>query len=407
MNIIVIGGGASGMVAAIIAAKNGADVTLMERNDRVGKKLLATGNGRCNYTNENMNIDFFHGEDSEFIKTALDIFNRERTIELFENIGITPTMEDGGKVYPNSFQASSVLDCLRYEMDRMGVDVRVNSFVGEIKKNKDEFHVILKSGERFICDKVIISTGGMAMPVSGSDGNGYNLVKPLGHKINKTTPALVQLRLKWDKLKQINGVKVVGEITLIHKEKEIKSDYGDLLFTDYGISGPPVLQISREAVRLFENGDSPIVRITIISNRSKDEVYGYLLKRFNTLSYKSVEDALVGFINKKMILPILKELDINKEILAGNLEKRDVKRLAELFVKWDFQVIGHKGWGQAQTTAGGILTKDIDPLTLESKLIKGLYITGEILDVDGDCGGYNLQWAWSSGYLAGYDASCK
>lgn len=407
MNIIVIGGGASGMVAAIIAAKNGADVTLMERNDRVGKKLLATGNGRCNYTNENMNIDFFHGEDSEFIKTVLDIFNRERTIELFENIGITPTMEDGGKVYPNSFQASSVLDCLRYEMDRMGVDVRVNSFVGEIKKNKDEFHVILKSGERFICDKVIISTGGMAMPVSGSDGNGYNLVKPLGHKINKTTPALVQLRLKWDKLKQINGVKVVGEITLIHKEKEIKSDYGDLLFTDYGISGPPVLQISREAVRLFENGDSPIVRITIISNRSKDEVYGYLLKRFNTLSYKSVEDALVGFINKKMILPILKELDINKEILAGNLEKRDVKRLAELFVKWDFQVIGHKGWGQAQTTAGGILTKDIDPLTLESKLIKGLYITGEILDVDGDCGGYNLQWAWSSGYLAGYDASCK
>ncbi len=406
MNIIVIGGGASGMMAAIVAAKNGAEVTLMERNDRVGKKLLATGNGRCNYTNENINLSFFHGEDIEFIKTALDGFNRDRTIEFFESIGITPAMEDGGKIYPNSFQASSVLDCLRYEMHRLGVAIRANSFVGEIRKNKDGFIVILKSGERFICDKLILSTGGMAMPVSGSDGNGYNLVKPLGHKINKTTPALVQLKLKWDKLKQINGVKVVGEITLIHKEKEIKSDYGDLLFTDYGISGPPVLQISREAVRLFENGDSPIVRITIISNRSKDEVYGYLLKRFNTLSYKSVEDALVGFINKKMILPILKELDINKEILAGNLEKRDVKRLAELFVKWDFQVIGHKGWGQAQTTAGGILTKDIDPLTLESKLIKGLYITGEILDVDGDCGGYNLQWAWSSGYLAGYNASC-
>lgn len=405
MNVIVVGGGASGMMASIVAAKNGAHVTLLERNDRVGKKLLATGNGRCNYTNENMNLSFFHGDDKSFIKSTLESFNRDQTIDFFEDIGIAPAMEDGGKVYPNSFQASSMLDCLRYELDRLGVNIITNSFVGEIKKDKVGFIVILKTGERFNCDRVIISTGGMAMPVSGSDGNGYNLVKDFGHKVNKITPALVQLKLKWDKLKQVNGVKVVGRISLINKGKELKSDFGDLLFTDYGISGPPVLQISREAIRLLENGNSPYVRISIITQKSKEEVFTYILERFNKLSYKSIEDALIGFINKKMILPILKELDIHKDILAGSLEKRDINRLAELLTNWKFQVIGHKGWGQAQTTAGGILTKDINPLTLESKLVKGLYIIGETLDVDGDCGGYNLQWAWSTGYLAGYNSS--
>ena len=404
-NILIIGGGASGMFASIVAAQNGAKVTLFERNDRVGKKLLATGNGRCNFTNENMNLKFFHGEDVSFVRSTFEIFSKDMTIDFFENMGISPATEDEGKVYPNSFQASSVLDCLRYEMDRFNVDIKTNSFVTEIIKDKNGFKVKLKSGENYFGDKVILATGGVAMPVSGSDGNGYNLVKIYGHNTNKTTPALVQLKLNWDKLKQVNGVKVVGRISLIYQDKEIRSDYGDLLFTDYGISGPPVLQISREGVKLFEEGKNPKVKISIMSSKTEEQVFSYLITRFNNLSYKSIEDALIGFINKKLILPILKELNIPKDLLAGDLHKNHIRELARVFTAWDFEVIGHKGWGQAQTTAGGILTKDINPLTMESKLTKGLYIIGEVLDVDGDCGGYNLQWAWSSGYIAGLNAS--
>ena len=402
--IVVVGGGASGMMAAIVAQSRGFDVTILERNDRVGKKLLATGNGRCNYTNENIDLRFFHGEDKEFIKSVLDRFTNKDAIEFFERLGITPAVEDNGKVFPLSYQSSSMLDVLRYEMKRIGVNVITDSYVVKITKGK-EFKLYIKDGREFKADKVIFATGGMAMPVSGSDGNGYSLAKTFKHIKNEPTPALVQLKLVGDKWKQINGVKFIGRASLKINNKYIAEDIGDILFTDYGVSGPPILQLSREAIRAKKEGKNVKIGISILYNSSKEDIYNYLLERFKNMPEKTLEESLIGMLNKRLILPIIKELKLDKDKLSSDISENEISLLAEILTNWEFELSGDKGWGNAQTTAGGISLKDIDPKTMESKIVKGLYFCGEILDVDGDCGGYNLQWAWSSGFVAGNSAA--
>lgn len=402
--IVVVGGGASGMMAAIVAQSRGFDVTILERNDRVGKKLLATGNGRCNYTNENIDLRFFHGEDKELIKSVLDRFTNKDAIEFFERLGITPAVEDNGKVFPLSYQSSSMLDVLRYEMKRIGVNVITDSYVVKITKGK-EFKLYIKDGREFKADKVIFATGGMAMPVSGSDGNGYSLAKTFKHIKNEPTPALVQLKLVGDKWKQINGVKFIGRASLKINNKYIAEDIGDILFTDYGVSGPPILQLSREAIRAKKEGKNVKIGISILYNSSKEDIYNYLLERFKNMPEKTLEESLIGMLNKRLILPIIKELKLDKDKLSSDISENEISLLAEILTNWEFELSGDKGWGSAQTTAGGISLKDINPETMESKIVKGLYFCGEILDVDGDCGGYNLQWAWSSGFVAGNSAA--
>lgn len=401
-NIIVIGGGASGIVASIIAGRRKAKVTLLERNDRIGKKILVTGNGRCNYTNFDMRLDYFHGSNRNFIDDVLKLFDRDDTLDFFEKLGIVPKIEEG-KIFPMSLQSSSVLDVLRYELERLKVNVITGAYVTEISKKK-EFEVKIKSGEVFHSDKVIIATGGMAMPVSGSDGNGYKLAKEFGHNIITPTPSLVQLKLESDKLKAINGVKFEGLANLYIDSKLIRQEKGEILFTDYGVSGPPILQLSREAVRGMNEKRKVGLELKLF-NKGREEFKDYLSKRFSYMPYKTVEIGLIGLINKKLIIPILKEINLDKSRLVKELTNTDLDKLANILTSWRFKVIGDKGWGQAQSTAGGILTQDIDSNTLESKRISGLYFCGEILDVDGDCGGYNLQWAWTSGYVAGLNAS--
>lgn len=402
--IIVVGGGAAGMMAAIVAKRNGSDVILLERNDRVGKKLLTTGNGRCNYTNLYTSLNNYHGEDTSFIEDALCEFNVNKTIEFFEKLGITPATEDNGKVYPLSFQASSMLDVLRYELEYQGVQLITDAYVVDIYKKK-KFIVKLKDGRDFSCDKIILATGGMAMPVSGSDGNGYSLAKKLGHTITDIFPGLVQLKLEGDIFKQVNGVKFVGTAGIYHKGKLIAKDRGDILFTDYGISGPPILQISRMANELLNKNEKVEIKVSIIDTKSAEELKVYLIKRFNNMPMKTIEEALIGLINKRLILPVLKELNIDKKNTAGNIDEKDIIKIANLLTSWSFKIIGNKGWGQAQVTAGGVNTSEVNSKTMESKIVEGLYLVGEILDVDGDCGGFNLQWAWSSGYVAAINAA--
>jgi predicted Rossmann fold flavoprotein len=402
--IIVVGGGAAGMMAAIVAKRNGSDVILLERNDRVGKKLLTTGNGRCNYTNLYTSLNNYHGEDTSFIEDALCEFNVNKTIEFFEKLGITPATEDNGKVYPLSFQASSMLDVLRYELEYQGVQLITDAYVVDIYKKK-KFIVKLKDGRDFSCDKIILATGGMAMPVSGSDGNGYSLAKKLGHTITDIFPGLVQLKLEGNIFKQVNGVKFVGTAGIYHKGKLIAKDRGDILFTDYGISGPPILQISRRANELLNKNETVEIKVSIIDTKSAEELKVYLIKRFNNMPIKTIEEALIGLINKRLILPVLKELNIDKKNTAGNIDEKDIIKIANLLTSWSFKITGNKGWGQAQVTAGGVNTNEVNSKTMESKIVEGLYLVGEILDVDGDCGGFNLQWAWSSGYVAGINAA--
>lgn len=405
--VIVVGGGAAGMMAAIVARKNGAHVTLLERNDRVGKKLLATGNGRCNYTNINLNfdnlLDNYHGENPKFVYSALYSLDVYQTIDFFERLGITPYVEED-RVYPNSLQASSVLDVLRYKIDDLGIELITNAYVVHISKDKN-FKVKTKDGRTFHGDKLILATGGMAMPASGSDGNGYSLAKSLGHRVVDIFPGLVQLKLEGDIFKQIKGIKFPGRAGIYSKGKLVMEDWGDILFTDYGISGPPILQLSRTALSYLRNERDIRLRVSIITNMDKEHLIKYLERRFQLMPKKSIQLALIGLINKRLIIPILKEINVDKDKKAANLSTEEIECLAEILTNWEFKIIGSQGWGQAQVTAGGVDTREIDHKTLESKIVKGLYIVGELLDIDGNCGGFNLQWAWSSGYVAGLNAA--
>lgn len=402
--IIIIGGGASGMLAAISAKRSGADVIVLERNSRVGKKILATGNGRCNYTNINLNINNYHGNNPKFAYSALSSFDVNQTIDFFERIGITPAIEEDGKVFPLSFQSSSVLDVLRYEIENLGIELVTEAYVVSIKKKK-RFIIKTKDGRVFESDKLILATGGNAMPISGSDGNGYTLAKSFGHSIVDVFPGLVQLNLEGKIFKQVSGVKFPGVAKLYSKGKLLVEDMGDILFTNYGISGPPILQISRTALENIRNKKDLELIISIIHSKTKDELVEYLEKRFSYMPKKNLEEALIGLINKRLINPILKEINLDRNKNVGNVSKEDIYNLASILTSWSFNIVGSQGWGQAQVTAGGVSTDEVDNQTMESKLVKGLYIVGELLDIDGDCGGFNLQWAWSSGYIAGLSAS--
>lgn len=402
--VVIVGGGAAGMMAAISAKNHGADVTLIERNNRVGKKILATGNGRCNYTNVNLTIENYHGNNPKFAYSCLSQFGVEKTLEFFERLGITPTIEDDGRVFPLSLQSSSVLDVLRFELEELGIELLTDAFVTDIRKNK-KFKLMLEDGRQIYGDRVIIATGGKAAPNTGSDGNGYKLAERLGHSIVDIFPGLVQLKLEGDIFKQVSGVKFPGVAGLYLEDRLIKQDRGDILFTNYGISGPPILQLSRTALKYLKDGKDIELKVSIIHDRTEGELYDYLVFRFGFMAKKTIERGLIGLINKRLILPILKEVKIDKNKKIAHLSKDEVGRLAKILTDWRFKITGSKSFKDAQVTAGGVNTDEINSSTMESKLVKGLFFAGEIVDIDGDCGGFNLQWAWSSGYIAGENSA--
>ncbi|MCF6461441.1 NAD(P)/FAD-dependent oxidoreductase [Clostridium sp. Cult3] len=402
--VLVVGGGAAGMMAAISATNQGAEVVILERNNRVGKKILATGNGRCNYTNINLSISNYHGNNPKFAYSCISKFGVDKTLDFFEQLGITPAVEDNGKVFPLSFQSSSVLDVLRFELEDLGIEVLTDGFVTNIKK-EDKFQLTLMNGRKIYGDRVILATGGNAAPNTGSDGNGYTLAKNMGHSIVDVFPGLVQLKLEGNIFKQVDGVKFVGTAGLYRKNQLIKEDRGDILFTNYGISGPPILQLSRTALEYLNNGKDIELKVSIIDTKTEEELYDYLIYRFGFMAKKTIERGLIGLINKRLILPILKEIRIDKNKQIAHLSNEEVRRLSGILTDWRFNISGSKSFKDAQITAGGIDTNEIDSSTMESKLVEGLYFAGEIVDIDGDCGGFNLQWAWSSGYIAGENSA--
>ncbi len=404
--VIVIGGGAAGMIAAISARRLGAKVMILEKNPRVGKKILVTGNGRCNFTNVNTDIACFCGDNPKFVHSALSDFTIEDTLKFFEELGIEYKVEDQGKVFPMSDQASSVLDVLLYELNNIGVDIICDANVKDIIKKGHDFLVRLENGIEYMADSVILTPGGKAMPSTGSDGYGFDLAINLGHTMTDIFPALVQLMLEGSYFKRIDGVKLMGTAEIIYKDKSIIQDRGDILFTNYGVSGPPILQISRKAGELLNQGKEAYVKINIFDTMTIEEVGKLLEKRFNDTSSKTVEFSFVGLINKRLIPVILAEAGIfDLKRPAASLSAKEKKALVEILIGWRFRIKGTKSWPSAQVTAGGIKTDEIDPKTMESKLVKGLFFAGEIIDIDGQCGGFNLQWAWSSGFIAGKNAA--
>lgn len=395
--VIVIGGGASGLMAATQCHKEGSDVTILERNTKLGKKILATGNGRCNFTN--VDATELHYNHPYFVKPVFEQMSPKKTLAYFEELGIIPKVEAEGKTYPLSEQASSIVDVLVYEIERLGIHVVYEAKVIHIEKN-NTFKITLENNQVYEADRVILATGGMAMPKSGSDGIGYSLATSLGHQMTPIFPALVKLELDSPHLKALDGVKFPGTVELIHDGVSVQSEFDDVLFTRYGISGPTILQLSRKANALLQDNKQVWIKVCLVNGPDKREV----AKRFSQLADKEVEMSLVGLINKRIIHPLLKELNITPHILVKNLAKSDLNHMINLLFDWRFKVIGSKDFDDAQVTAGGIVISDVNPQTLESKKVKGLYFCGEILDIDGLCGGYNLQWAWSSGYVSGKHA---
>jgi predicted Rossmann fold flavoprotein len=404
--IIVVGGGASGMVAAIAARRAGAEVIILERNPRVGKKILVTGNGRCNFTNMNTNTKKFSGEDSHFALRVISSFGVSETIGFFEKLGIAHKVEENGKVFPMSDQASSILDVLLYELKDLGIHIVCGKFVSSIKKKGVYFVVYTQEGDKFQCDKVVLACGGKAMPSTGSDGSGYELAKGLGHSLTHIFPALVQLKLEGNFFKQVQGVKFVGSAEVISNSVSLAKDRGDILFANYGISGPPILQISRKAGELLRDKKEATLKISIIDTMNVKDVENLLAVRFGKMPGKTLEFAFVGLINKRLIAVILKQSGFSKfKVPVGSLNHKQRLKIARTLTDWRFKIIGTKSWPSAQITAGGVKSSEIDPNTLESRITKGLYFAGEIIDIDGKCGGFNLQWAWSSGFVAGQNAA--
>ena len=407
--IAIIGAGAAGMTAAIAAArtaeekKNPCEIFLLEHNDLPGRKILSTGNGRCNLTNEKMGLSHFHSQELQKAAVVLNAFGLEETLAFFHGLGLQ-TKSRNGYVYPQSDQAAAVRALMELELMRRRIPVHSGIHVDEIQKTEDGF-VISGSGKQFLADRVILATGGRAAAALGSDGSGYKLARSLGHSLLPVAPALVQLKAKPHPLSKASGVRVEGKVTAICGGSEMASDQGELQITSYGISGIPVFQISRYIALTLVQGEPAQVVVDLVPWMEEEEFCSFLKKRAEGREAVAAGDFLIGIFPEKLIPALLSIARIKKDLPVGELEPEAFPRLARICKSVFLKISDTNGFDNAQVCAGGIPLAEVNETTLESRCVNGLYLAGEILDVDGECGGYNLQWAWSSGYLAGLHAA--
>ncbi len=401
----IIGGGASGMVAAIIAAREGASVTVYEKNDRLGKKILATGNGKCNFSNLEMNADQYHSKDADRLPALLETFPAEDAIAFFEGLGMT-VKEKNGYLYPLSEQASTVLDVLRFEMDRLkNVCVKTEANISEITYNSTrKTFCVGVNGEKETLDRIILASGGKAAPKSGSDGSGFQMAKRLGHSLVPVVPALVQLRCKEDFFKAIAGVRAEAEISFLDEGNVVK-EQGEMQLTDYGISGIPVFQLSRNINYALKKKDMIAVTIDFLPGVPKEGFAQKMLEtRVSPNACESVETYFTGLLNKKLMLLFVKLAGLKPLDRPCDVPTERLLRVYELCRSFVVHVNASNSFDNAQVSAGGVPLSEVTD-TLESCKVPGLFFAGEVLDVDGRCGGYNLHWAWCSGHLAGKAAA--
>lgn len=396
MRVGIIGAGASGVFAALILKQNYIDTTVIERNANALKKIYATGNGRCNFTNRNVSYKNYHGENPKFTISAIKKFDNYDVIEFFNDMGIPEIELENGKIFPKSLQASSIVKQMMCLANHLEVEFIYDSFVDDVRKDGDVFEV--KSNDSiYKFDYLVVACGSKAYKKSGSDGNGYILMKKFGHNIVKTHPGIVQLRLNGYSFKKMSGTKFKANAKLVVDDKEVFEFYHDVLFTDYGISGPTILQLSGEAIRAKNKGLDVKIRIDTV-DLDENKLYEHLIYIISLNYYKKINELLVGLINDNLIEEVLNQAGISYDINVCELSKEEIYKLAHTLKNLEFSVSGYKDEDSGQITCGGVDTDEINPSTMESKKIKNLYIIGEIMDVDGDCGGYNLQWAFSSAY---------
>lgn len=400
--IAIVGGGASGMVAAITAARAGAQVTILERNERLGKKILVTGNGKCNLGNRLLSEAEYFGSDKNFIKNALNRFNTDDTVAFFNGLGLL-IRERNGYLYPFCEQASAVLDVLRYELQALKVEVITECKVNQIRKTNGVF--LLGAGNKeYEFDKVILACGSKAAPKTGSDGSGYKLARQLGHTVNPIVPALVQLKCQEDYLKSVSGVRTDACIRVYNKNICIAEERGELQLTDFGISGIPVFQLSRIVNYILYNQNNVKIKIDLLPDYNENDFKEMCKNRSALMRSRNAEEYFTGLLNKKLILLFLKMVGIKPSMPSELITADQMEHFYDLCRNWTVTVTGSNPYENAQVCAGGIETGEVTEF-MESKLVSGVYMIGELLDVDGKCGGYNLHWAWCSGVLAGKDAA--
>ena len=399
-SIVIVGGGASGIVASIFAKKEGNRVIVLERNDSLLKKLLMTGNGRCNYLNEVYGINNYYSEDIDLVSKIINDTNISDVFDFFDSLGIIPTVKNG-YYYPFSNQATTIKNALVKEALNRGVEVVYNAVVTDIDYNNFKFN-IKTSSNSYVCDKLILACGGMSMPKTGSDGSGYKFLEKLGHSIVKPLPSLVQLTSDFKYLKYWDGVRTSVILKLFQDDNYITSESGEIQLTDYGVSGICVFNLTNIISRGLDLGSKEEIRINFVPfvNIEIDLwLEQYSRKHFG----KNIRDLLELFLNCKLVKVILKVSNLDETQKYEELTDKEKKVLCDNLVNFKVNITGTKGFSYAQITNGGVKLSEIDYNTMESKIIKGLYIIGELLDINGNCGGYNLTSCWISGMLAGKD----
>ena len=399
MIIGIIGGGASGMAAALAAAENeNAEIILLERQARVGRKLQATGNGRCNLTNLHAASGGYHGDDAAFAGFAIRQFGPEDTLNWFRSLGLFTVAEDSGRVYPYSDQANSVVDVLRFALERPNIRVKLGFEAEKVKKTGSGFRVESKE-ETVECDKLIIACGGLAGTKLGGTMSGYKLLRSLGHKCTRLRPTLVQLRSAWGGVTGLKGVRANCHAAVLHNGEAFSESTGEIQFTEYGLSGPVIFEISRDAC---QGGGEWLCRLDFLPEIGEESVKNELLRRKKT--NLPATELLTGILHNRLGRILTQAAGISANRMVSEISDYELFQLARLVKTFDIGLTEPMGMDSAQVTAGGIVTREFDDKTMESRIVPGLYACGEVLDIDGACGGYNLQWAWSSGRLAGLHA---
>lgn len=399
-HIVIVGGGAAGLISAIYSKTNNNKVTILERNSSCGKKILATGNGKCNYWNSDQNLNHYHSSNKEILKEIITEEVQEEALNFFNNLGIVPKIKNG-YYYPFSNQATTIKNALLREVERKQIEVKHDFLINKIEK-QDNYFLLESKNELIKADKVILATGSCASPKTGSDGIGYKLLKRFNHNIITPCPALVQLKTSGNYLRDWAGIRTDVSVSLYENNNFIKEESGEIQLTDYGISGICVFNLSRFIARgLLDNKKEEVIInfLPFITNKPHE----YLSNLFNNSN--SIKTQLEGILNNKLVSVILKESKINENASFYDLSEKEQTTLIEKLTNFKVNILGTNDFEQAQVCSGGLPLTEINPRNLESTLVKNLYIVGELLDVDGDCGGYNLGFAWMSGILAGKDCS--
>ena len=398
MVVCIIGAGASGMAAALAAAENpNAEVILLERQARVGRKLLATGNGRCNLTNTHAAQRGYHGEDAAFVKQALAAFDPDAVRDWFRQMGLFTVAEDSGRVYPYSDQANSVVDVLRLALCKPNIQLLTGFEVQKIRREESGFSV--SGAEQTIrCDKLIVACGGLAGTKLGGSMSGYKLLGKMGHKSTRLRPTLVQLKCGWDGVISLKGVRANCYVEILRDGEVFSRSRGELQFTEYGLSGPVIFEVSRDAC--YGSG-SWSAKLDFLPDYEEADLAAELERRRQTELPE--EELLTGILHNRLGRVLTRAAGVKNKKLK-ELSDYELQQVCGAVKGFEIELTEPMGMDHAQVTAGGMRTEQFDPATMESRLVPGLYACGEVLDIDGDCGGYNLQWAWSSGRCAGLSA---